>query len=285
MGRAVIVGAGPAGLAAAIWALRLGWDSVIVERATVAGGQLRTYSLPVVDLPGFGPAPASALIEQLVQQVNNLGVPIYWNSPAEHWDGAVLRCQDGLAIRADWLFFAPGLRPRRLAITGEELVYPGSVSELAQGSRPQRILVVGGGDRAVEGALRLAAARHDVTLLVRSEALKARQSYQASLQRSAVRVLARTRLVKLMRDDNKIRAALATGEQVGEWIGDNVIVRIGMEPDAGPYWVRVADDRAEAALPRMTVIGDAAHQPWERSLVTAFSSAMRAVKECVLRQP
>ncbi|MCY0878207.1 MAG: NAD(P)/FAD-dependent oxidoreductase [Firmicutes bacterium] len=283
MGRAAIVGAGPAGLACAIWAHRVGWESVVVEREAEPGGQLRTYSLPVVDLPGFGPAPAAALIDQLVGQVRALGIPIHWNTWAEWWDGAQLVCRGGMAIEADWLFYAPGLRPRRLHIVGEELAYAGSVSELAQ-APPLEVLVVGGGDRAVEGALRLAQAGHAVTLVARSSGLKAQRSYQDALNASRVKVLRETRVLALERSQRRLIARLESASGAGCWRGDEVVVRIGMEPDSGPEWLTVSENGVRAARPRMTVVGDAAHQPWERSLVTAFASAMRAVKLCALSE-
>lgn len=284
MARVVVAGAGPAGLAAALWAHRLGLEAVVVERAAAVGGQLHSYSLPIVDLPGFGPASADQLMQHLADELDSRHVPVYCGRSAINWDGAQLFCADGTMLPADWLFYAPGLSARTLGVAGEQWVSSVSFSQLIDASPAQRILIVGAGDRAVEGALRLDNAGHQVTLLARSKTLRARSSYQDQLRQSGVAVLKETEPASIERHGDDLRVCLkGAGAPAPWWEGATVLVRIGMQPEVVPALALVNGDLAYARQLNMTVIGDAALMPWERSLVTAFASAMRAVKTFVQR--
>lgn len=284
MRHVAIVGGGPAGLAAALWARRLGIHAVIFERRSGVGGQLSTYSMPVVDLPGFPTGPASALTEQLSTAVERVDVPIETGREAVSWDGTHLRFRDGTHTTVDWLFYAPGLRSRRLGISGEDLAYSGSMSDLASQPGHRKVLVVGAGDRAVEGAIRLAQAGHDVTVLSRSRNLRARLPYQQQLSETRAVVWREVEADTIEGvAEGRLRARLkgAGTSAASGWEGSEIVVRIGMEPDVLPNIATVRGDQAYARALRMTIVGDAALDPWERSLATVFASSMRAVKAYV----
>lgn len=280
MGRILIAGAGPAGLAAAVWAVRVGLEPWVLERSTEVGGQLSSYTLPIVDLPGFGPAPASELIHHFRRELDRIQVRVQYGAGVESWDGERLILQDGSTLRGETFFYAPGLRSRMLGIPGEELTSAASMSELAR-QAPGRVLVVGGGDRAVEGAIRLAEAGHQVTVALRSEKMRARREYRERLDKTSAVVLTN---VSPRRLDWGSGHLIMSWEQGKAWEGDQVLVRIGMEPAVHPSIALVHQDRAFPRMLNMAVIGDAALASWERSLVTSFASAMRAVKSYVQRR-
>ncbi|WP_169098070.1 NAD(P)/FAD-dependent oxidoreductase [Sulfobacillus harzensis] len=274
----VIAGAGPAGLSAGLWAARLGLRAMVLEAADEPGGQLRSYSLPVVDLPGFESDPAPALIATLTKQVAEVGIPVYLRSRAVRWNGAALTVEAlSDPIKADWFFYAPGLRARVLGIPGEEWASQESISDAVR-SPSGSVLIIGAGDRAVEGAFRLAEAGHQVTLLCRSDRLKARRAYRMRLRESGVTVKYHTRLVHLAASGKRRHAWLEGPQGAQEWEGDRVMIRIGMEPRVDPNLASVRGDLAYPRALRMSIIGDAALAVPDRSLVTAMASAMRAVK-------
>lgn len=274
----VIAGAGPAGLAAALWADRVGLRPVIMEANDRPGGQLLSYSLPVVDLPGFDSAPAFALIETLLQQLRDVDVDLHLRTPIVDWDGTELRIEDQpLAIEAGWFFYAPGLRPRVLDIPGREWISAESVSEVIDGS-PGAVLMVGAGDRAVEGAIRLSQQGHQVTLLCRSWELRARREFRERLLSTSVRVARNTRLIRLEGSRRGRHAWIEAPEGVQQWEGERVLVRIGMEPRVLPQLAAMHDGVAYPRRLRMSIIGDAALPVPYRSLVAAMASSMCAVK-------
>lgn len=280
MGKVLIAGAGPAGLAAAIWAARLGLEPWVLERSCSLGGQLSSYTLPIVDLPGFGPASAVELTRKLQVDLERLQIRMKYGAEAVSWNGGRLGLTDGSTLDGETFFYAPGLQPRNLDIPGEDLKSPASMSELAT-QEPRRVLVVGGGDRALEGAIRLAEAGHQVTIALRSEEMRARKEYRERLAATAAVVLTNAVPRELDRRGGHL---VMCWEHGASWEGDQVLVRIGMEPAVHPHLAQVHQDRAFPKALNMAVIGDAALAPWERSLVTSFASAMRAVKSYVQRR-
>ncbi|PSR23128.1 MAG: NAD(P)/FAD-dependent oxidoreductase [Sulfobacillus acidophilus] len=279
MRRIAVIGGGPAGIALAIWACRLGIEPVLFEGRSGLGGQLLDYSLPVTDLPGCPSTSAKDLVERLSDDLHRLKVPLHYNSEVLGWDGEWLDAAGKHRASYDWAFYAPGLKPRRLEIAGEDWAYKGSVSDLVDIPESEQILVIGAGDRAVEGAIRLARRGHRVTLACRSRRLRARLSYQKQLVEAGVTVLRETVVNAIASDAGRLIAD-GRGPQgrAWQWSGSHILVRIGMQPAVTHDLALVAQDLAYPRQLRMTIIGDAAVPAWQRSLVTAFASAMQAVK-------
>jgi thioredoxin reductase (NADPH) len=279
-GRLGIVGAGPAGIAAAIWAYRLGIEAFILERTQDLGGQLTQYSLPIVDLPGFAPAPSARLVERFRDDLARLHVPVYYGAGAVGWADGSIVCRDGRAFAADHVIYAPGLRVRRLGIPGEEWAFGGSAGDLANSALHQQILVVGSGDRGIEAALRLADKGHAVVVASRSSVPSARAPYRRALAQSGVAVLPNAEVKAITRNGARVSAELSG--KMPYWTGDAILIRVGMEPDLAIELAAMRHDLAYSRYPDISVVGDAALEPWERSLVTAHASAMQAVKRYVL---
>lgn len=278
-----IVGAGPAGLAAALWARRLGLEACVLERESTIGGQLKSYSMPVVDLPGYEEMSAVQLIERLAGQMDRWGVTTYLNTEVARWKNGQIATRDGRQFHADRVFYAPGLKTRRLCVLGDDAVFSGSVGDLvASSGRGRQVMVVGAGDRGVEAAIRLDDAGWTVTLVSRSFELAARQNYRIKVSRSGVEVLRQAVVTGIERTNDGVAVHLEVADGGGRvWYGREILARIGMEPDVISSLAEVRHDLAYARVLGMTVVGDAALAPWERSLVSAFASSMREVKHYV----
>ncbi len=272
-----IVGAGPAGIAAAIWARRLNWEPTIYERRLVLGGQLAHVSLPITDLPGLPGIYAHELCQRLAVQLDSLHVPILYGREAIGYDRGYLIFADGRRVASAEVVLAPGLRPRQLAVPGAELIEEVSVSDLLAAREVGPAAVIGGGDRAVEAASRLAEEGIGTLVIHRGRRLDARPALEERLTASGAQLWTESRVTAV--------EPCAAGWQITvEWRGrravhivHQILVRIGMIPDLSTRWQASLDSASD----HVNLIGDAARTPAYRSLVTAFADGMTAVKTMV----
>ncbi|HEX6149582.1 FAD-dependent oxidoreductase [Nocardioides sp.] len=191
----VVVGAGPSGLAAAVYASSEGLSTLVIEQQAV-GGQAGTSSL-IRNYPGFSRGVSGAHLAarsfqqawsfgteySFMRQVNGLGV---------EGDLRTVTLSDGSVVRARAVVVATGVDYRRLGVPElEELVgrgvfYGAAVSE-APSMTGEQVCVVGGGNSAGQAALHLAKYAKKVTLLVRGPSLAASMSEYLIAQLQATR--------------------------------------------------------------------------------------------------
>ena len=175
----VIIGAGPAGLAAAVYGASEGLSTVVVERETF-GGQAGTSSL-IRNYLGFSRGiSGSELAWQAYQQAWLFGASfrLARHSTALHHrpEPLVVSLSDGTAVAGRAAIIATGASYRRLGMTslealqGAGVFYGAAVAE-AQGMKGQEVYVVGGGNSAGQAARHLSKHARHVTLLVRGESL------------------------------------------------------------------------------------------------------------------
>ncbi len=179
----VIVGAGPAGMSAALWAHTLELRYEVIDAAAAPGGQLHRVYNHVVDYPGVDARDGADLAERLAQHLDSLGVRIRSGATVIRIDSATRTVEtvDG-PFRARHLVLATGVRRRTLGVPGEaELVGRGvspSASKYASQFAGKRVLVVGGGDAALEEALILAKTCERVTIANRTDRFRARPDFR-----------------------------------------------------------------------------------------------------------
>ncbi|MGQ1839722.1 NAD(P)/FAD-dependent oxidoreductase [Kocuria turfanensis] len=191
----VIVGAGPAGLAAAVYASSEGLSTMVVEQQAV-GGQAGTSSL-IRNYPGFSRGVSGAhLAFRSFQQAWVFGTDFLFLRRVESLgtDGPVrtVTTSDGGVVRGRTVVVATGVDYRRLgvpqleALVGRGVFYGAAVSE-APSLAGQRACVVGGGNSAGQAALHVAKYAEHVTLLVRGPSLAASMSSYLITQLEATR--------------------------------------------------------------------------------------------------
>ena len=156
----IIVGGGPAGLAAGLYAARMELRTVLLERGPV-GGQLNNTEL-IEDYPGFESILGGDLAQRMGEHARKFGLEIReFESVADRGirvegEDRVVRLDSGADLRAPALIVAAGGLPRRLEVPGEEEFAGRGVSYCAvcDGAffKNQVLAVVGGGDAAVEEA-------------------------------------------------------------------------------------------------------------------------------------
>jgi thioredoxin reductase (NADPH) len=180
----VVIGAGPAGLAAAVYAASEGLDTLVLEQQAV-GGQAGTSSM-IRNYPGFPRGVSgSKLAYSTFQQAWSLGATFLFMRPAVRLsaDGneRIVELGDGSRIRTKVVIIATGVAYRRLGIPaleelqGRGVFYGAAVSE-APGLRGRQVFVVGGGNSAGQAALHLCRYAAQVTILVRTQTLAASMS-------------------------------------------------------------------------------------------------------------
>ena len=183
----VIIGAGPAGLTAAIYAMRAELKILVLEQASFAGGQIiNTYE--VDNYPGIPGISGFALAEKFREHCDRLEVPFY--------EGTVEKLEDkneykqilltnGSAIKTRTVIIATGAAYRKLGVKGEAELAGMGVSYCAtcDGAffRKKDVAVIGGGDVAVEDAIFLARMCRKVYIIHRRDEFRAAKILSTNL--------------------------------------------------------------------------------------------------------
>jgi thioredoxin reductase (NADPH) len=180
----VIVGAGPAGLAAAVYGSSEGLRTALLEREAF-GGQAGTSAL-IRNYLGFPRGVSgAALAERAAEQAMTFGTQFVYGNPATSLaaerDLHVVGLQDGTAVTSRAVIIATGVSYRRLAVPELESlagagVFYGAATAEAQAVAGKLAFVVGGGNSAGQAALHLSRYARQVTVLVRSQSLAASMS-------------------------------------------------------------------------------------------------------------
>jgi thioredoxin reductase (NADPH) len=198
----VIVGAGPAGLAAAVYAASEGLETVMLDQA-VSGGQAGTSPL-IRNYPGFPHGiDGGLLMERTCEQAWLMGAHIVFAQQVlalERRDaGLLVRTVDGTELHARAVVIATGIEWRRLgiprieALVGAGVFYGAAASE-SRAMQGRDVYIVGAGNSAGQAALHLANHARSVTLLVRGESMeRSMSSYLVSAVESTPNVDVRTR--------------------------------------------------------------------------------------------
>jgi thioredoxin reductase (NADPH) len=175
---AIIVGAGPSGLTAAIYAGRARLKTLVIEKIAPGGQALLTDTIE--NYPGFpGGISTQELTDRLSQQVKDLGVEVKFAEikKIEKAEGFKLFSADSQEYQAKAIIIAAGAQPKRIDVPGEERLIGKGVSYCAICDGPlfrnKQVMVVGGGDKAVEEALYLKRFAQNVKLIHRRDNLRA----------------------------------------------------------------------------------------------------------------
>jgi thioredoxin reductase (NADPH) len=179
-----IVGAGPAGLTAAVYAASEGLDTVLLEQV-VSGGQAGASPL-IRNYPGFPHGiDGGTLMERTCEQAWLMGAHIVFAQQAvgleRHSGDRLVRLLDGTVLHARAVVIATGMKWRRLempqleALVGAGVFYGAAMSE-SRAMHDQKVLVLGAGNSAGQAALHLAKHAQAVTLLARGDSLAASMS-------------------------------------------------------------------------------------------------------------
>lgn len=293
----LIIGGGPAGYTAAIYALRAGMTCAVVEKLA-PGGQMATTS-NIENYPGFDKVSGWELTEKMREQAIALGAAeIYGEVTKADFTGTEKRLTvDGSEVLGDTVIIATGAKPRKLGIDREDAFLGRGVSYCATCDgmffKGKTVAVSGGGDTAFEDALYLANLCEKVYIIHRRDSFRATVSYVKQAEAKAnISFITDSAVVGLEGETSLSGIAvknLKTGETASLPVS-GLFVAIGREPDTevfrglidlDPSGYIVAGEDTKTSVPGVFAAGDVRTKPL-RQIVTACADgacAARAAEE------
>lgn len=286
----IILGAGPAGLTAGIYAARGGLNAVIVESKAVGGQAALTAEIE--NYPGFASVSGYELVSLMQAQCEALGVSFVFDAPVTlSLDGDVKRVEtaysDTLEARA--VILATGALPRTLGIERESELMGGGVSYCAtcDGAffRGKPVAVVGGGNTAVEDALYLEKFASEVYLIHRRDALRADAILADRVKNSGVHIVWDS-VVTALDGDKKLQSVTLKNVKSGDTSSlavNGLFVAVGQKPATegltgveldGGYIV--TDSEMRTSLPGVFAAGDVRKKTLRQVVTAAADGAVAA---------
>ncbi|MBE5966686.1 MAG: thioredoxin-disulfide reductase [Lachnospiraceae bacterium] len=290
----IIIGSGPAGLAAAIYAKRSELTMLVIEKAAISGGQIiNTYE--VDNYPGFMGISGFDLSMKFREHADKLGTEFVTGEVKDfHLDGdsKVITLDDGTTYRTKTVIIATGGAPRRLHVEGEEEFAGMGVSYCAtcDGAffKNKTVAVIGGGDVAVEDAIFLARICKKVYVIHRRDQLRAKKSLSTKLLSMDNVTVLWDSVVEKINGEEAAESVSVKNVKTGEMENvevSGVFIAVGYIPNSEIFKKVVAtDDRgyiiagenSETNVPGIFAAGDVRTKGL-RQIITAASDGAVAV--------
>lgn len=234
----IIVGAGPGGLTAGIYAERSGLKTVLLEKAVV-GGQVAITPI-VENYPGFASVPGKTLMDimseharQYAQIHEGEGV----NSIKKMDDGRFELISDRGMYTAKAVVLSTGATYRKLGAPGEEKYFGAGVNYCASCDgylyKSKKVMVIGGGNTALTDALHMNNLGIDVTIVHRRDQFRAEKHLQDSVEREGIPVIWNSEVVEILGNDRKVSQISLMNKKSGQESlldTDGVFIAIGYTP-------------------------------------------------------
>lgn len=287
----LVVGGGPGGYTAALYAARSGLSVAVLEKLS-AGGQMATTSM-IDNYPGFPDGvDGFDLGQQMEQQAQKYGAETIYGEVTEvdlHAEPKIVRSSEG-DFSGRTVILATGAYPRELGLPEEQELRGRGVAYCATCDgmmfRGKTVVVNGGGNTAVEDALYLSKLCAKVYLVHRRDQLRASAVYRKALDEQGVEILWNSRVTGLRKEKYLTGVELEdvkTGE-MRELACDGIFVAIGRVPDTAlftgqieldPTGYIIADETCRTNVPGVFAVGDVRTKA-VRQVVTAAADGANA---------
>ena len=238
----IVIGAGPAGLTAALYALRAGKTVTVLEKG-VFGGQM-TYSPKLENYPGFLEISGNELADKMMEQVLSHGAELEMETvTAIETVGETKKViTEGGYFEAKAVIVATGAAHRHLGVEGEEELIGNGISFCAvcDGDfyKGQTVAVIGGGNSALQEALLLSKTSSKVIIVQNLSMLTGEQtSVDKVLSTDNIEVIYNSVVTGFEADTSLKGVKIKNTENGGEQliVCDGVFVAIGLVPDTAPF--------------------------------------------------
>ncbi|TQK18062.1 thioredoxin reductase (NADPH) [Microbacterium sp. SLBN-154] len=297
MRHVIIIGSGPAGYTAAIYAARANLEPLVIASSVEAGGELMNTT-EVENFPGFpegiqGPE----LMAKMQEQAEKFGAEVVYDDVVSlELDGDVKRVTlgSGASHEAESIVFATGSAPRKIGIEGESRLSGRGVSYCATCDgfffRERVIAVVGGGDSAMEEATFLTKFASKVYVIHRRDELRASKIMQERAFKSdKIEFVWNSEVVDILGEEAVTGLVLESTVDGSrrELALDGIFVAIGYDPrvhlvhgkldltDAGTVWVDGRSSRT--SVPGVFAAGDVIDPTYRQAVTAAGSGTVAAL--------
>ncbi|WP_109208852.1 MULTISPECIES: thioredoxin-disulfide reductase [Microbacterium] len=297
MRQVIIIGSGPAGYTAAIYAARANLNPLVVASSVEAGGELMNTT-EVENFPGFpegimGPD----LMAKMQEQAEKFGAEVLYDDVVGlEIDGSVKKVTlgSGASHEADAVIFATGSAPRKIGIEGESRLSGRGVSYCATCDgfffRERVIAVVGGGDSAMEEATFLTKFASKVYVIHRRDELRASKIMQdRAFKNDKIEFIWNAEVADILGDDAVTGVVLkdTVDGSTRELALDGVFVAIGYDPRThlvhqkleltsdGTVWVDGRSSRT--SVPGVFAAGDVIDPTYRQAVTAAGSGTVAAL--------
>lgn len=292
----IVIGAGPGGMTAALYASRANLKVAMLDRGVYGGNMNNTAEIE--NYPGFKTIMGPDLSEEMYQSATNFGAEfVYGNvEKIEVLDEKTkLVKTDSGELEAPVVIIATGSESRKLGVPGEEQYGGRGVSYCAvcDGAfyKDRDVVVIGGGDSAVEEGMYLANLTSSVNIVHRRDSLRAQKILQErAFKNDKIKFTWDTVVEEIQGDEQKVTGVKAKNVKTGETTtipADGVFIYVGSIPMTAPFqglgitddkgWI-VTNDKMETTIPGIYAIGDV-RQKTLRQITTAVGDGGIAGQE------
>jgi len=284
----VVIGGGPAGMSSALYARRSGLSVLVVEKVAEGGQMLLTNIIE--NYPGFRKITGDDLAKKMKEHAGMFGAEFISGEVVRmedfHSDEKKIILRDGRSILSKVVILAMGASPKELGVPGEKEFKAKGVSYCAVCDghffAGKHVMVVGGGDTAIEEALYLSNIASKVTVVHRRDKLRAVKYLQERAFENERIEFIWNSIVKEIKGDEKVRSIILENVKTGESVEypiDAVFVSIGLKPasemvrgivDTDDNGFIFTDENMETNVEGIFAVGDVRAKPL-RQVITAVS--------------
>jgi len=291
-----IIGGGPAGLTAGIYAKRAGLDVVIIEKI-YPGGQVQNTAM-LENYPGIPSISGSELAENMHMHAKSLGIDFVLKNVVTisgEKENFTISLENGDEISAKNIIIATGTTWKKMGVAGESEYIGRGISSCAVCDgffyKERDVIVVGGGDSAVEESIYLTRFAKSVTVIHRRDELRAQKVIQEeAFKNEKISFVWNSIPEEVLGNSEKVTALRVKNVQTGELTDiptDGIFVYIGMLPncdflpadflsvDEGGFII--TSENLETSVKGIFAAGDVRSNAF-RQIITACADGARAVR-------
>ncbi len=291
----IIIGGGPGGLSAAFWCAELGLKAALFEKEPEFGGQLLWTFNSITNYLGIEEISGRELRDKFLQHVENKHVQLVCGISVNSVDlkQKSICLSDGRRLSAKAIIIATGVRRRQLGVPGESEFRNRGILDSGVRSKNEvagkTVLIVGGGNAAVENAAILCEVAEKVILVHRRDKFTARQEFVKRIEIAGnIDIIFNSQLVEIFGSksvEGVIVKNISTGMSI-RIATDAVLIRVGAEPNTSLFdgqltsgsrgYIEVNHDR-KTSVTAVFAIGDVAN-PLTPTISSAVGTGATAVK-------